>query len=589
MLLYSLLHLTGYKDITIEDIKRFRQLGSPCAGHPEYGHGAGVETTTGPLGQGIATAVGMALAERLVAARFGQDLTNHYTYVIASDGDLMEGISHEAISLAGHLKLSRLIVLFDDNGISIDGPLSLAESGDQLARFEAAGWSASRVDGHDPEAIAAAIESAMASERPSLIACRTIIGYGAPKKQGTASSHGSPLGAEEAAGAKAALGWTHAPFVIPDQIRAAWAAAGSRSHVEYEAWLARFTAADKSVKADFERAMEGGIDEAVWAALTQYRKALTEKPVTVATRKASEMALEVINPLLPEAIGGSADLTGSNNTRTKGMEAVEADDFRGRFIHYGVREHGMAAAMNGMALHGGVIPYSGTFLVFADYCRPSIRLAALMEKRVIHVMTHDSIGLGEDGPTHQPVEHLASLRAIPNLNVFRPADAVETAECWEIALRTEKTPSVIALSRQNLPQVRLKHTDENRSARGAYILSPAAAKHHVTIIATGSEVMLALEAQRQLEVQGIGASVVSMPCMDIFAAEPSSYQDRVIDPKTVRIAVEAGSRLSWDRWIGRDGAFVGMNSFGASAPYEALYKNFNITVDHIVRAARQRL
>ena len=589
MLLYSLLHLTGYKDITLEDIKRFRQLGSPCAGHPEYGHGAGVETTTGPLGQGIATAVGMAMAERLVAARFGQDLTNHHTFVIASDGDLMEGISHEAISLAGHLKLSRLIVLFDDNGISIDGPLSLAESGDQVARFEAAGWSASRVDGHDPEAIAAAIESAMASERPSLIACRTIIGYGAPKKQGTASSHGSPLGAEEAAGAKAALGWAHAPFVIPDDIRAAWAAAGARSHGEYEAWLARFTAADKSVKADFERAMEGGIDESVWTALTQYRKALTEKPVTVATRKASEMTLEVINPLLPEAIGGSADLTGSNNTRTKGMEAVEADDFRGRFIHYGVREHGMAAAMNGMALHGGVIPYSGTFLVFADYCRPSIRLAALMEKRVIHVMTHDSIGLGEDGPTHQPVEHLASLRAIPNLNVFRPADAVETAECWEIALRTEKTPSVIALSRQNLPQVRLKHTDENRSARGAYVLSPAGAKHHVTIIATGSEVMLALEAQRQLEVQGIGASVVSMPCMDIFAAEPSSYQDRTIDPKTVRIAVEAGSRLSWDRWIGRDGAFVGMNSFGASAPYEALYKNFNITVDHIVRAARQRL
>jgi transketolase len=589
MLLYSLLHLTGYKDITLEDIKRFRQLGSPCAGHPEYGHGAGVETTTGPLGQGIATAVGMAMAERLVAARFGQDLTNHYTFVIASDGDLMEGISHEAISLAGHLKLSRLIVLFDDNGISIDGPLSLAESGDQVARFEAAGWSASRVDGHDPEAIAAAIESAMASQRPSLIACRTIIGYGAPKKQGTASSHGSPLGAEEAAGAKAALGWTHAPFVIPDDIRAAWASAGARCHGEYDAWLTRFTAADKSVKADFERAMEGGIDEAVWTALTQYRKALTEKPVTVATRKASEMALEVINPLLPEAIGGSADLTGSNNTRTKGMEAVEADDFRGRFIHYGVREHGMAAAMNGMALHGGVIPYSGTFLVFADYCRPSIRLAALMEKRVIHVMTHDSIGLGEDGPTHQPVEHLASLRAIPNLNVFRPADAVETAECWEIALRTEKTPSVIALSRQNLPQVRLKHTDENRSARGAYVLSPAAAKHHVTIIATGSEVMLALEAQRQLEAQGIGASVVSMPCMDIFAAEPSSYQDRTIDPKTVRIAVEAGSRLSWDRWIGRDGAFVGMNSFGASAPYEALYKNFNITVDHIVRAARQRL
>lgn len=589
MLLYSLLHLTGYRDISLEDIKRFRQLGSPCAGHPEYGHGAGVETTTGPLGQGLATAVGMALAERITAARFGDDLVDHHTFVIASDGDLMEGISHEAISLAGHLRLSKLIVLFDDNGISIDGPLALSESGDQLARFEAAGWSASRVDGHDPDAIAAAIESAMASERPSLIACRTIIGYGSPKKQGTSSSHGSPLGSEEAAAAKSALGWTHGVFEVPANIRGAWLAAGERNHHEYESWMKRFTAADKELKSAFEKADEGAISPALWTALTQYRKSLCDKPVTVASRKASEMVLEVINAHLPEAIGGSADLTGSNNTRTKGMEAIEAGDFRGRFIHYGVREHGMAAAMNGMALHGGVIPYSGTFLVFADYCRPSIRLAALMEQRVIHVMTHDSIGLGEDGPTHQPVEHLTSLRAIPNLNVFRPADVVETAECWEIALRTNKTPSVIALSRQNLPQVRLKHSDENRSAKGAYVLSPATAKHHVTIIATGSEVMLAIEAQKQLEAQGIGASVVSMPCMDIFAAEPSSYQDRTIDPKTVRIAVEAGSRQCWDRWIGRDGAFVGMNSFGASAPYEVLYKNFNITVEHIVRAARQRL
>ena len=589
MLLYSLLHLTGYKDITLDDIKRFRQLGSPCAGHPEYGHGAGVETTTGPLGQGISTAVGMALAERITAARFGDDLVDHYTYVIASDGDLMEGISHEAISLAGHLKLSKLIVLFDDNGISIDGPLALSESGDQVARFEAAGWSACRVDGHDAEAVAAAIEVAKASERPSMIACRTIIGYGAPKKQGTSGSHGSPLGAEEAAGAKAALGWPYGVFEVPDTIRTAWLTAGGRSHSEYESWLKRFTDSAAEVKATFERAQEGVIDPALWTALNAYRKALVEKPVTVASRKASEMVLEVINAHVPETIGGSADLTGSNNTRTKGMEAIEAGDFRGRFLHYGVREHGMAAAMNGMALHGGVIPYSGTFLVFADYCRPSIRLAALMEQRVIHVMTHDSIGLGEDGPTHQPVEHLSSLRAIPNLNVFRPADVVETAECWELALRATKTPSIIALSRQNLPQLRLKHSEENRSAKGAYVLSPATSKHHVTIIATGSEVSLAIEAQKQLEAQGIGASVVSMPCMDLFAAEPASYQDRTIDPKTVRIAVEAGSRQCWDRWIGRDGAFVGMNSFGASAPYEVLYKNFGITVDHIVRAARQRL
>jgi transketolase len=372
-------------------------------------------------------------------------------------------------------------------------------------------------------------------------------------------------------------------------IRAAWLAAGERSHGEYASWLKRLTAADGETKTAFERAQEGAINPALWPALTAYRKALTEKPVTVATRKASEMALEVVNAHVAETIAGSADLTGSNNTRTKGMEAIEAGDFRGRFIHYGVREHGMAAAMNGMVLHRGVIPYSGTFLVFADYCRPSIRLAALMHQRVIHVMTHDSIGLGEDGPTHQPVEHLASLRAIPNLNVYRPADAVETAECWELALRSAETPSVIALSRQNLPQVRLKHSDENRSAKGAYVLSPAGAKHHVTIIATGSEVMLALDAQKQLEAQGIGASVVSMPCMDLFAAEPTSYQDRIIDPKTVRIAVEAGSQQSWDRWIGRDGAFVGMNSFGASGPYEALYKHFGITADHIVRAARQRL
>jgi transketolase len=529
----------------------------------------------------------MAMAERITNARFGNDLVDHFTYVIASDGDLMEGISHEAISLAGHLKLSKLIVLFDDNGISIDGPVSLSESGDQVARFEAAGWSASRVDGHDPAAIAAAIESAQASDRPSLIACRTIIGYGAPKKQGTASSHGSPLGAEEAAAAKKALGWAHGLFEVPDSIRAPWLAAGERSHGEYEAWLKRFNASAQ--KAAFERANEGEINPALWPALNAYRKGLTEKPVTVASRKASEMVLEVINTHVAEAIGGSADLTGSNNTRTKGMEAIEAGDFRGRFVHYGVREHGMAAAMNGMALHGGVVPYSGTFLVFADYCRPSIRLAALMGQRVIHVMTHDSIGLGEDGPTHQPVEHLASLRAIPNLFVYRPADVVETAECWELALRAAKSPSVIALSRQNLPQVRLKHTDENLSARGGYVLSPAKAKHRVTLIASGSEISIAMDAQKQLEAEGIGASVVSMPCLDIFNGEDHVYQDKVIPQSTVRIVVEAGSPMGWDRWTGREGAVVGMTTFGASAPYEKLYQHFGITPDHIVKAAKARL
>ena len=589
MLLYSLLHLTGYADITIDDIKRFRQLCSPCAGHPEYGHGAGVETTTGPLGQGLGNAIGMALAERILAARFGDDLVDHYTYVIASDGDLMEGVSHEAISLAGHLKLSKLIVLFDDNGVTIDGPAALAESGDQVARFEAAGWSASRVDGHDPAAVEAAIESALASDRPSLIACRTIIGYGAPKKQGTASAHGEALGADEAAAAKAALGWKHAAFEVPDNIRAAWRAAGERGHREYAEWLEHVGALQGDKKAAFERALTGEINPTLWPALVAYRKALTEKPVSVATRKASEMALEVVNAHVAETIGGSADLTGSNFTRTKGMEAIEADDFRGRFIHYGVREHGMAAAMNGMALHGGVVPYSGTFLIFSDYCRPSIRLAALMRQRVIHVMTHDSIGLGEDGPTHQPVEHLAALRAIPNLNVYRPADAVETAECWELALRSAQTPSIIALSRQKVPQLRLKHSEQNLSARGAYVLSPAKAKHRVTLIATGSEVAIALEAQKMLETDGIGTSLVSMPCMDLFAVEDVAYQESVINPATVRIAVEAASPMGWDRWVGRDGAVVGMTTFGASAPYEHLYRHFGITAENIVKGAKARL
>ena len=589
MLLYSLLHLTGYKDITLENIKNFRQLGSPCAGHPEYGHGAGVETTTGPLGQGIATAVGMALAERILAARFGDDLVDHYTYVIASDGDLMEGLSHEAISLAGHLRLSRLIVLFDDNGISIDGPIGLTESGDQVARFEAAGWSASRVDGHDPEAVAAAIESAKSSDQPSLIACRTIIGYGAPKKQGTASAHGSALGKEEAAAAKVALGWKHEPFVIPADIGAAWRAVGERGRSERNAWEGRFNHVNADIRTAFKRAISGELPSDLAPALASYRKALAEKPVTVATRKASEMALEVINAQLLETIGGSADLTGSNNTRTKGMEAIEAGDFRGRFIHYGVREHGMAAAMNGLALHGGVIPYSGTFLVFSDYCRPSIRLAALMSQRVIHVMTHDSIGLGEDGPTHQPVEHLSALRAIPNLNVFRPADAVETAECWELALRSTKTPSVIALSRQNLAQVRTHHSEQNLSARGAYVLAPASGKARVTLMSTGSEIEIAVQAKKLLEADGIGTTLVSMPCMDIFAEQDRAYQHATIDPATVRIAIEAAGRMSWDRWLGDNGAFVGMMTFGASAPYQDLYKHFGITPDNIIKAAKARL
>ena len=590
MLLYALLHLTGYEDVTLEDIRRFRQLGSPCAGHPEYGHALGIETTTGPLGQGLANAVGMAIAERVLSERFGRELVDHYTYVIASDGDLMEGISHEAIGLAGHLRLNKLIVLFDDNGISIDGPTSLTESTDQLARFEAAGWSVARVDGHSPEAIVDAVSAARDSERPSLIACRTIIGFGAPNKQGTEKTHGAALGADEVAAARKTLGWPHPPFEIPETTLNSWRRIGRRGTSEHDAWSARLSAANAEKRAAFERALRGDISPTLWPALAEFKRAQIAKPQTVATRRASELVLEVINAHVAETIGGSADLTGSNNTRTRGMEAIEADDFRGRFIHYGVREHGMAAAMNGQALHGGIIPYSGTFLVFSDYARPAIRLAALMGLRVIHVMTHDSIGLGEDGPTHQPIEHLAALRAIPNLTVYRPADVVETAECWELALRSTKGPSILALSRQNLPPVRLTHSEESLCARGAYVLSPAqGGKGRATLIATGSEVAIALEAQKQLHVQSVPTVVVSMPSMDLFEAKSRAEQDAIIDPSTIRVAIEAASPFGWERWIGRDGAFIGMSTFGASAPYQDLYKHFGITAGAVVEAVKARL
>jgi transketolase len=486
MLLYSVLHLLGVEALTIDELKRFRQLDSVTAGHPEYNHAPGIETTTGPLGQGLGNAVGMAIAERILAAEFGEEIVDHRTYVLASDGDLMEGISHEAISIAGHLRLQKLIVLYDDNAISIDGPLSLAESGDQVARFEAAGWHATRVDGHSPEEIAGAIEAAHHDDRPSMIACRTTIGFGAPSKAGKAAAHGAPLGAEEIAGARKALGWTSPPFEIPADIRDAWRIAGLKTVHTRKDWEKRLAALGSDRSDEFERRIRGDLPSELAAAVAQYKRTLAIEKPKVATRKASEMTLDLINPLVPETIGGSADLTGSNNTRSKDMTAITADDFTGRFIHWGVREHGMAAAMNGMALHGGVIPYSGTFLVFSDYCRPSIRLAALMGKRVIFVMTHDSIGLGEDGPTHQPVEQLAALRAMPNLNVFRPADATETAECWQLALESADRPSVIALTRQNLPAVRTSFTADNLSARGAYELAPADGDAAVSIFACGS-------------------------------------------------------------------------------------------------------
>ena len=590
MLIYALLYLTGYEAMTIDQIKRFRQLGSITAGHPEYGHTPGVETTTGPLGQGLATAVGMAMAEKMMAAAFGQDVVDHKTYVLASDGDLMEGISQEAIALAGHLKLNKLIVLFDDNGISIDGALSLSDSTDQVKRFEASGWAASRIDGHDQKAIAAALTKAQTSDKPTLIACKTKIGYGAPTKAGKSSSHGSPLGADEIKGARAALGWNHAPFEIPADILSAWRKAGERSKPAHAEWNKRLTALDATKRADFTRRMNGELPaQALADAVKAVKESLNASPKEIATRTACEFALEQLIPAVPDMIGGSADLTGSNNTRTKSMTAITAADFSGRYIHYGIREHGMAAAMNGMALHGGIVPFSGTFLVFSDYCRPAIRLAALMGIRVVHVMTHDSIGLGEDGPTHQPVEHVASLRAMPNLLVFRPCDAVETVECWQLALEAKDRPSVLALTRQNLPQLSKDFLTKNRCAAGAYEIVPAAGKAQVSIFASGSEVSIAAEGAKLLAAKGIAARVVSVPCFELFAAQPEAARRAVIGDAAVKIGVEAGVRQGWDAIIGNDGAFVGMNSFGASAPFKELYKHFGITAEAVAEAALKKL
>lgn len=589
MLLYALLHLTGYPDMTLEELKNFRQIGSRTAGHPEFGHAGGIETTTGPLGQGIATAVGMALAERLLAAQFGKDMVDHYTYVIAGDGCLMEGISHEAISMAGHMKLNKLIVLWDDNEISIDGPTSLSVSDDQIARFQASGWATIRVDGHDPEAVAAAIAAAQKSDRPSLIACRTVIGYGAPTKAGTAATHGSPLGPDEIKGAREKLGWPHAPFEIPDAILKAWRAVGTASGAKKQAWDKALAALPAPQRAEWNRRVQGDLPADFAKVMDEYKAKLAADKPKWATRKSSQMALEVINPAVPETIGGSADLTGSNNTKTAGLNPVKPGDFSGRYVYYGVREHGMAAAMNGIALHGGLIPYGGTFLVFTDYCRPSIRLSALMEQRVIYVMTHDSIGLGEDGPTHQPVEHLAALRAIPNLLVLRPADAVETAEAWQVALEQKHRPSVLALTRQDLPAVRTSHSKENLVARGGYELIAADGAAKVTLLATGSEIAIAMTARDLLQNDGIPTRVVSMPSFELFDAQDAAYQEKTLGPGTVRVAIEAGVRQGWDRYLGIKGGFVGMSGFGASGPYEQLYKHFGITPEAVAKAAKQRL
>ena len=590
MLLYALLHLTGYPDMTMDEIRRFRQLGSRTAGHPEYGHAAGIETTTGPLGQGIANAVGMALAERLLAARFGEGVVDHRTYAIASDGDLMEGISHEVASLAGHLALGKLIVLFDDNAISIDGPTALSVADDVPARLRAYGWHTASADGHDPEAVAAAIEAAQEDDRPSLIACRTVIGYGAPSKAGSAGAHGAPLGEEEIAGAREALGWDLPPFAVPDDVLAAWRAAGQRSKPEHAAWRARVDALPAERRAAFERAVSGALPDGWEAALDAHVDELIEAAPRRATRQSSGEALNVIAPLVPELIGGSADLTGSNNTLFRGAGIVARDDFSGRYIHYGVREHGMAAAMNGMALHGGIVPYAGTFLIFSDYLRPALRLAALMGKQAIYVLTHDSIGLGEDGPTHQPVEHLASLRAMPNLRVFRPADAVETAECWAQALAHRSGPSVLALTRQALPALRGPEHGKGLAAKGGYVLTPASGgAPRVALLATGSEVSIAVAAREILEGEGVPTQVSSLPCWELFDEQPGEWREAVLGADVVRIGIEAACGLGWERYLGANGGFVGMTGFGASAPHGALYEHFGLTAGAVVEAARARL
>ncbi len=589
MLIYSLLHLAGYAAPTMDDIRNFRQLGSPCAGHPENFLLDGVECTTGPLGQGLAMAVGMAIAERSLNATFGNDLVDHRTWVIAGDGCLMEGINHEAIGLAGHLKLGRMNVLWDDNNITIDGSTDLSTSENIKARYEATGWHVVECDGHDFADIRRALDEAVASERPSLVACKTVIGKGAPNKQGTSATHGAPLGSDEIAAARDLLGWDAEPFDIPAEVLDDWRSTGQRGASARSDWNERFEGHDD--RAEFERRMAGDLPQDF--SLDSYIQSLMAEPQKVATRKASEMALGQINSMLPETIGGSADLTGSNNTKAGGIGPFTADDRSGRYIYYGIREFGMAAAMNGMALHGGVIPYGGTFLVFTDYCRGAIRLSALQQARAIYVMTHDSIGLGEDGPTHQPIEHVQSLRMIPNLLVMRPADTVETAECWEIALREKNRPTVLALTRQNLPQVRTDASVTGQSAKGAYRLKSAENARKVILIATGSEVHLALECAAELEKQGVGADVVSMVCTQLFDEQDEAYKadllPNVSPGEILRVSMEAGTTFGWDRYTMTNGLRIGIDRFGASAPAEDLFAKFGLTVDAIVPQIMNKL
>ncbi len=587
-LLYSALYLLGYKESTLEGLKDFRQLGAKTAGHPEYSHLAGVETTTGPLGQGFANAVGMALSEEKLRAEFGQTLVDHYTYCLIGDGCLMEGISHEAASLAAHLKLNRLIVLWDDNDITIDGHISLVDSTDQIARFKSYGWNTLQVDGHNQEEIASAIKQAKQSNAPTIIACKTIAGFGAPTRANEPKAHGGPYGEEEANGIRKNLNWKNEPFEIPQNIIDDWRLAGLASTKDRKAWEKRLQETDNEIAAEFNRRLRGDISSELEKAIFDLKAQYINDMPKVATRKASQMALEVINPILSETIGGSADLAGSNLTKTTGMSDFSANQRQGRFINYGIREHGMAAIMNGIALHGGLLPYSGGFFVFSDYARPSIRLAALMGIRAIHVMTHDSIGVGEDGPTHQPVEHLASFRAMPNIKVYRPSDASETAECWQLALNDKTSPAIIALSRQGTRAIRSELSDKNLCAKGAYIII-GNGDIDVVIFATGTEVAIALDAYEILAKQNISARVVSIPCFELFYEQDKDYQRCIIGKAKIRIAIEAGVRQGWDRLLGNDGIFIGMETFGASAPANDLYQHFNITADAIVNSVKQQL
>jgi transketolase len=590
MLLYALLYLTGNKDMTLDQLKHFRQLGSLTPGHPENFHTKGIETTTGPLGQGIATAVGMALAEKMLAAEFGKKVVGHHTYVLASDGDLMEGVSQEAIAMAGHWKLNKMIVLYDDNGISIDGPTSLADSVDQVKRFKSAGWAAELIDGQDQKAIAAAITRAQKSNKPSLIACKTTIGYGAPTRAGTAKAHGEALGADELKGAKEKLGISLEAFSVPDDVLKAWRDAGSRGAAARQEWESLYAELGPRKRAEFERRLRHERPAALSKALRAHKKALLESPQNIATRKSSESAIEAIAAAMPmEFLAGSADLTGSNNNKAKSAVDFSAKTPKGRFIHYGVREHGMAAAMNGIFLHGGFAPNGATFLVFTDYARPAMRLAALMGTGVVYVMTHDSIGLGEDGPTHQPVEHLAALRAIPNMRVFRPCDAVEVTECWELALNRVDGPTVLALTRQNLPQLRTSAPNDNPCAHGAYELVAAQGEAKVSLFASGSEVEIAVAAQKQLAERGIASRVVSVPSLELLLSQPEDRRKAIIGNAPVKVAIEAAVRWGWDAVIGQDGEFIGMHGFGASAPAKDLFKHFGITAEAAVNAVLKRL